>query len=60
VGLIAEVPLVLVLMSINPSQRTELLDYIIARPLLIAIAIVAALGLPVLVAWLAHRLGLGD
>ncbi len=59
-GLLAEVPLVLVLMSVDPSRRTEVLDYILGRPLLIVVAIAVALVLPVLVAWCVHRVGLAD
>jgi hypothetical protein len=56
----AEVPVVLALMSIDPTRRTEALDYVFDRPVLIVVAIFASVALLIVVGWVAHRLGLGD
>jgi|GEM_PF-2122182 hypothetical protein len=59
-GLTAEAPVALIVMSMDSNKRTAVLDYLLGSPVRIAATIVASFLLIFLVAWVAHRLGLGD
>lgn len=60
VFMIAEAPIGIAILALSQERRASLLDYLFGNPIAALCALIALIGLGLMVGWLAHRLGLGE